>query len=45
MKTQTQYPLKIESDLWYRFKLKCMTNHKTMLEVITNFIKQYVEEN
>jgi hypothetical protein len=42
MKKISYYKLKIDSELWKAFKIKCATEGKSMLEVIIYYIKKYV---
>lgn len=41
--SKTTYRLEIDTTLWRKFKAKCATEGKTMLEVITELISSYVK--
>jgi len=41
---KSYYKLEIESSLWRAFKIKCATQGKTMLFVIVELIKKYVNQ-
>ena len=41
---KTTYRIIINSDLWNAFKSKCASQGKSMIEVLTNFVKNYIKE-
>lgn len=41
---KTVYRIIIDADLWNQFKSKCAANGKSMIEVLTTMIKNYIKE-